>query len=119
MARLSAAGRCLEVMTTTSSRRDARRIARILVAEQLAACVQIVGPVQSTYRWQGRIETTAEWLCLIKTTRRRYPQLEKRLRGLHPYTTPEIVALPFERGLADYLNWLEAAVCSEQHNPPT
>ncbi|MEO0085251.1 MAG: divalent-cation tolerance protein CutA [candidate division WOR-3 bacterium] len=114
MARAAGAGHCLEVVTTVSTRRDARRIARTLVEERLAACVQVVGPIQSTYRWQEQIETAAEWLCLIKTTRRRYPRLETRIRQLHPYTTPQIVALPLARGSRDYLDWLAAALRPER-----
>lgn len=85
-------------------------LARTLVGEQLAACVNRIGPVHSTYRWQGAVETANESLLLIKTTVRRYPMLERRLRELHPYEVPEIVAVPIERGLPAYLAWVRDSV---------
>jgi periplasmic divalent cation tolerance protein len=100
----------LQVITATSSRVNARRIARALVDRRLAACVQIIGPIQSTYRWQGRITTAREWLCLIKTTQARYLELAAVVNALHPYDTPEIVALPIAAGSRRYLDWLAAAV---------
>ena len=102
--------RYVQTVTTTGSRADARRIARALVDRRLAACVQILGPVESTYRWQGKVVTAGEWLCLIKTTRARYRQLAAAIADLHPYDTPEIVSLPIAAGSRRYLAWLAAAV---------
>jgi periplasmic divalent cation tolerance protein len=89
---------------------DGARLAALLVERELAACVQILPPVVSIYRWQGAIERANEVLILIKTTRAAYPLLETTIKENHPYQTPEIVALPVEAGLNDYLNWLAASV---------
>lgn len=102
--------RYVQTVTTTGSRADARRIARALVDRRLAACVQILGPVESTYRWQGKVATAREWLCLIKTTQARQGQLIAAIEELHPYDTPEIVSLPISAGSRRYLAWLAASV---------
>lgn len=81
-------------------------LAAALVEEQLAACVNVLPGIQSVYRWQGALERSAETLLLAKTTAGRYPALETRLRELHPYELPEIIALPVEHGLPDYLAWV-------------
>ncbi len=88
------------------TRAVARRIARELVKARLAACVQVLGPIESTYWWQGKQQTGREWLCLVKTTRVRYNALVRRLGALHPYDTPEILALPVAAGSRAYLEWL-------------
>jgi periplasmic divalent cation tolerance protein len=100
----------LQVITTVASREDARRIARTLVERRLAGCVQVVGPISSTYRWQGSIEEDEEWLCLIKTAEARYLEVEGALREVHPYETPEIIAHPIVAGGRDYLAWLRGAL---------
>ena len=81
-------------------------IGRRLVAERLAACCNVLGGVASVYRWKGEIEQEGEALAIIKTTRDRYPALERALRDLHPYEVPEIIAVPVDRGLHDYLEWV-------------
>jgi periplasmic divalent cation tolerance protein len=101
---------CCQVTTTVATQADAERIAAALVEERLAACVQVAGPIISTYRWHGAIERATEWHCHCKTTRARYPALEARLRELHPYETPEIIALPIVAGLPAYLAWIEEGV---------
>ncbi len=101
---------CCQVTTTVATREAAERIAAALVAERLAACVQVAGPIASTYRWQGAVERATEWYCHCKTTRARYPALEMRLRELHPYETPEIIAVPIVAGLPAYLAWIEECV---------
>lgn len=98
----------LQVMTTVARKDDAERIARALVEDRLAACVQILGPITSLYRWQGAPETSEEWLCLIKSRQERYAQIEEAIRRLHPYEVPEILAVPVVAGSGDYLAWLEA-----------
>ena len=106
----------IQVTTTTEKKEDAERIARSLVETRLAACVQIVGPIESIYRWKGRIETAREWLCLIKSRRDHYMAVEKAIRSLHPYEVPEIVAVPFAAGSRDYLGWLRdelSTTCEE------
>ncbi len=100
----------VQALMTTPSRACARRIARTLVDRRLAACVQIVGPIESIYRWQGRVETAKEWLCLIKTTRSRFRTVAVTIEELHPYDTPEVVALPIADGSQRYLEWLAASV---------
>jgi periplasmic divalent cation tolerance protein len=101
---------CCQVTTTVATKADAERIAAALVEERLAACVQVAGPIISTYRWQGAVERVTEWYCHCKTTRARYPALEARLRELHPYETPEIIALPIVAGFPAYLAWIEEGV---------
>ncbi len=98
----------LLVLTNCPDEATATRIRRALVDARLAACVNQLGPVQSTYRWKGAVEEAIEVPLLIKTTRARYPDLEASLRELHPYSVPEIVALPVERGCEDYLTWVRA-----------
>src|SRR3990167_306825 len=100
----------IQVLTTTASREDADRIARTLVEERLAACVPGLGPITSTYRWQGAIETSQEWLCLAKSRRELYDEIEKAIRRIHPYQVPEILAVPVVSGCADYLAWLDQEV---------
>jgi periplasmic divalent cation tolerance protein len=96
----------IQVMTTTDKREDAERIARSLVEMRLAACVQILGPMTSIYRWKGKIETAGEWLCLIKSREALYGAIEATIRSCHPYQTPEIISLPVAAGSRDYLEWL-------------
>jgi periplasmic divalent cation tolerance protein len=101
---------CRQVTTTLPDREAALRLGTRLVEERLAACAQVVGPVSSVYRWHGEVETAAEWYCHLKTTAARVPALLARLRELHPYETPEIVALPVAEGDAGYLRWIEESV---------
>jgi periplasmic divalent cation tolerance protein len=98
------------IFTTCPDEASASRIARDLVESGLAACVSRVGPVHSTYRWQGAVQDELEVLLVIKTVSARYPELEMRLKSLHPYDVPEIIALPVAAGSADYLSWLQGAV---------
>jgi periplasmic divalent cation tolerance protein len=100
----------IQVVTTTEHREDADRIARALVEQRLAACVQVAGPITSTYRWQGKIETAQEWQCRIKSRRDLYDEIEQAIRRLHPYEVPEILAMPILAGSADYLAWLDGEV---------
>jgi periplasmic divalent cation tolerance protein len=100
----------LVVLTTLEKQEDGERLARLLIEGELAACIQILSPMISIYRWEGAVERASEVLLLIKTTRAAYPRLETVIKENHPYQTPEIVALPIEAGLDAYLNWLTAAV---------
>lgn len=100
----------LQVFVTFPDRESAARVAQTLVEEALAGCVQIAGPIHSVYQWQGKVESADEWLCLIKTAASRYAQLEQRIRQMHPYQVPEIIAVPISLGSADYLKWLSAAL---------
>ena len=103
----------IQVVTTTERRDDAERIAGELVERRLAACVQIVGPIGSTYRWHGQIETTQEWQCWAKSRRDLYDQIEQAIRQLHPYEVPEILAIPIVAGSVSYLAWLDGEVGRE------
>jgi len=76
----------------------------------MAACVQVLGPISSTYRWQGALETSQEWLCLAKSRRGLYDAIEKAIRRIHPYQVPEILAVPVVAGSAAYLAWLDEEV---------
>ena len=97
----------LIVLVTTSGPKEARKITRALVREKLAACVNVIPRVGSTYWWRGKVETAREALMIIKTTSSRFPALEKRVRALHSYSVPEIIAYPVERGNPDYLAWIK------------
>lgn len=90
----------------------AQQIAETLVGEQLAACVNIMAPCRSVYRWQGKLENASEVPLQIKTTAAAYPALQARLLQLHPYEVPEIVALSLAAGLPAYLTWVAAEVLS-------
>lgn len=96
----------LLVHTTCPDEAVAERITLALLEQRLAACVNRLPAVRSSYRWQGRIESAREFPLLIKTTRARYPALESAIRELHPYELPEIVALPVAAGLPAYLRWV-------------
>jgi periplasmic divalent cation tolerance protein len=98
----------LLVLTNCPDEATATRIRRELVSARLAACVNQLGPVQSTYLWQGAIEEATEVTLLIKTTRERYGALEAQLRQLHPYSVPEIIAIPVRLGGSDYLTWVRS-----------
>jgi len=100
----------LIVFVTVPSRADGERIGEAVVGEQLAACVNILGPIRSIYRWQGEVCRDDEYLLLIKSTRTRYQALEARIRALHSYDTPEVIAVPIELGSSDYLRWLREAL---------
>jgi periplasmic divalent cation tolerance protein len=100
----------LQVHTTTGSEAEAERISAALIERRLAACVQVLGPIASRYRWQGEVETAEEWLCLAKTEASRYPELEAAIRELHSYDEPEIVATPIAAGSAGYLAWISHSV---------
>ena len=99
----------LIVLTTWPDADSARTAARTLVDEGLAACGNIVPGVESIYRWEGAVETSAELLVIFKTTIGCYPQFETRIKTLHSYEVPEIVALRVADGLPAYLRWVEAS----------
>jgi periplasmic divalent cation tolerance protein len=95
------------VLSNTSSAEEAERIARSLVEERLAACVNVVPGVRSFYRWKGNVEDSAEWLLVIKSSRDRFQALLAALEKLHSYEVPEVIALPVVDGASSYLNWME------------
>jgi periplasmic divalent cation tolerance protein len=102
------------VLLTAGSREEAARLAEMLVGSRLAACVQIMAEMESVYHWQGRIERAPEILLLAKTTPENFAELEREVRALHSYETPEIVALPLTDASAPYLEWLTANVIQRQ-----
>lgn len=100
----------IQVITTTDCLENAETIARELVDNHLAACVQIVGPLSSVYRWKGKIETAKEWQCVIKSKVECYPKIEASIKKIHAYELPEIIAIPVVAGSREYLNWITTSV---------
>lgn len=100
----------LIVLVTASSADEASRIARALVEERLAACVNVIPGLRSTYRWQGAVEQADEWLLVIKSARHLLSDLEARVRAAHSYAVPEVLALSITGGSEAYLRWLEAQI---------
>ncbi len=101
----------LVVLVTLPPER-AHDLARTLVAEHLAGCVNILPGVQSVYRWQGDVAEDPESMLLIKTSGEKYPELEARIKSLHPYEVPEIIALQYDRALPEFQTWLREALTS-------
>jgi periplasmic divalent cation tolerance protein len=98
------------VLSTAGSEEEARKIAHHLVERKLAACVNVVPQIESIYRWQGKVESSREWLLLIKTTAERFSAVRDAITELHSYDLPECVAISIEDGSAAYLNWLTESV---------
>lgn len=98
------------VLTTAGSVDEARKIARTLVERKLAACVNIVPQIESVYRWQGKIETAAEWLLVIKTEIEAFAGVRGSIDALHSYEMPECILLEIADGAQEYLNWIDASV---------
>jgi periplasmic divalent cation tolerance protein len=94
------------VLMTAANGEEATRLAEMLVGSHLAACVQILPEMESVYRWQGTVERQSEVLLIAKTTHKKFDELDREVRALHSYDTPEIVALPIISGSASYLEWL-------------
>jgi periplasmic divalent cation tolerance protein len=97
---------CVVVLVTTPDADTAARIARTLVEEKLAACGNVLPGVRSIYRWQGKVEEAQETLLVLKTARARFKEIVDRVRALHPYELPEVVAVPIEAGFDGYLDWV-------------
>ena len=98
------------VFMTAANGEEATRLADLLVGAHLAACVQILPEMESVYRWEGKIERQSEILLLAKTTRAKFADLEREVRALHSYETPEIIAVPIVAGSNPYLQWLDASL---------
>ncbi len=98
------------VLTTTGSREEAGRIAEALVQRRLAACVNLVGPITSVYRWQEKVEKAEEFLLLIKTNAESFPDVRDAIEDMHSYELPECIALAIEAGGAEYLDWIGDSV---------
>ncbi len=95
------------VWVTCGSEEEALKIAHSLVEERLTACVNIISPVRSVYRWEGKIRDEKEWILFIKTERERFEELEKKVKSLHSYSVPEIIGLPIVEGSSSYLEWIK------------
>ncbi len=98
------------ILMTAADVAEAARLAEMLVSAQLAACVQILPPMDSVYRWKGTIERQTEVLLIAKTARSKFEEVEREVRALHSYETPEIIALPITAGSTPYLKWLSASL---------
>jgi periplasmic divalent cation tolerance protein len=96
----------IQIQVTAPDQATAQKIATHLVEHRLAACVQILGPISSTYWWEGKLESSEEYLLLVKSTAARYKALEKAVVDLHPYEVPELIGMEIKRGLPAYLNWI-------------
>lgn len=95
------------VLVTCGTEEEALQISHALVEERLAACVNLASPLRSIYRWEGKICDEREWLLIIKTRMDRFEEIEKKVKSLHSYSVPEVIALPIVQGSASYLQWLE------------
>jgi periplasmic divalent cation tolerance protein len=100
-------GESIVVLVTCGSEEEATKIANSLVEERIAACVSIISPVRSIYRWEGKILDEKEWVLIIKTQKKRFEELEKKVKSLHSYSVPEIIGLSIVEGSPAYLEWLE------------
>jgi periplasmic divalent cation tolerance protein len=107
----------IQVVTTTETRTDAQRIAIAVVEKRLAGCAQVLGPITSTYWWKEKVETAEEWLCVVKSRTDLYGELEKAIRGIHPYEVPEILAIPVVKGSKSYLEWLDSEINPRKATP--
>ncbi len=108
---------CFQVLTTTASKEEASAVADALLEQRLAACVQVAGPIESRYWWQGRLESAAEWLCVAKTTEDRLADVVAAIRLSHSYDTPEVTATRISYGDQGYLEWIAQEV--RQGGPPS
>lgn len=113
---LSDAGDSILVFCNFPNAEVARQIARVVVEKELAACVNILAPAESIYRWEGKIETEPEVPALIKSTLEAFGDLEAEIRALHPYDTPEVIALPIIAGSNAYLDWVQQSVRSRERS---
>ncbi len=103
----------LLILTTAPDQETATLLAKTLVEQRLAACVNILPQATSVYAWEGKLELSGESLLLIKSTRDNYTAVESALRALHPYELPEILAVPVEHGLKGYLDWVERCTTTD------
>lgn len=104
----------VQVITTTSTREEAQQIAQVLVARRLAACVQVLGPIESVYRWQGKVQASQEWYCTAKTRQTLFEEVAQAIQQEHSYDVPEIIALPIAAGSQSYLRWLAEQTLPER-----
>lgn len=98
------------VLTTCGSAEEAERIARYLVENLLAACVNVIPQIKSIYRWQNKVESSQEWLLVVKTTTKNFNSVRDAIRGLHSYELPECISIPVDDGSVAYLEWIDHSV---------
>jgi periplasmic divalent cation tolerance protein len=116
---MNAAARDFRIVFVMAANEDeSSRIAQALVEEKLSACVNIVGPVRSIYRWRGAIETASEYMLVIKAPARNFVQLERRVRELHSYEVPEIIAVTLAAGSTPYVAWLAESTMHDKRSAP-
>ena len=96
------------ILCTCASEQESHKLARVLVEERLAACVNVIPNIRSFYHWKGEVESGAEWLLLIKSSRALFATLAGRLESIHSYEIPEVIALPILEGSGNYMTWLQA-----------
>ena len=106
------AHKVLIVLVMASSRQEASKIGRAMVKQKVAACVNIVPAVTSIFRWQGKVQRSRETLLMVKTSGRRYAALERLIRSMHSYEVPEIIAINVDRGLSQYIAWVDQETTS-------
>jgi periplasmic divalent cation tolerance protein len=111
------ASEAIVVLITTANTEEASRLAEMLVGQRLAACVQILPEIESVYRWQGKVERQKEILLIAKTVKSKFEELEREVRAIHSYETPEIVAWPLLAGSLPYLEWLGLNVNADREGP--
>lgn len=104
------------VFSTCGSKEEAGRLAERLVQERLAACVNVIAPVRSYYRWRGKMETAAEWMLLIKTSRPLFGRVQALLQSAHSYALPEVIAVPMVEGSKEYLAWFDKELLNSEPN---
>ena len=100
----------IQVFTTVAKRSEAERIAKFLLDKKLSACIQIIGPITSVYRWKGKTEKSKEWLCVVKSKKSYYGKIEQAIKEIHPYKLPEIIATSIVAGSREYLGWMRNGI---------
>jgi periplasmic divalent cation tolerance protein len=98
------------ILSTAGSEDEARKIANALIEQKLGACVNIIPQIESIYRWRGKVESSREWLLLIKTTAEKFAAVRDAIRKLHSYELPECIAIAVDDGSSDYLQWIEESI---------
>ncbi|MBS3781443.1 MAG: divalent-cation tolerance protein CutA [Candidatus Thermoplasmatota archaeon] len=98
------------VLTTTGNEKEAEKISKKLIEQNLGACVQILGPIKSTYSWEDELMKSEEWMCFIKTRSDKFRKVESKIKEVHSYENPEIIALPIIEGSQEYLEWVDEKV---------
>ena len=98
------------ILITSSSKEEAKKLTRVLIEEKLAACVNILSGVESLYWWKGKIESSKEWMLVVKTLGKMANKIVKRVKEIHSYEIPEVIALPIVQGNKDYLQWISDAL---------